>query len=231
LGGGAVFFHLSPQRAVLADLNADLIEVYRVIRDDWKKLQSELERHQAAHSKRYYYKVRASVPSSPVLRVARFLYLNRTCWNGLYRVNLNGVFNVPIGTKSSVILDTDDFETTARILTRAQLLTADFEQTIEKAERNDLIFVDPPYTVKHNFNNFRKYNEKIFSWEDQVRLRDSLVRARGRGAHVILCNADNEGIRKLYSGFGSTQRVSRHSVLAADASMRKKTTELIITTG
>lgn len=228
LGGGAVFFHLEPDRAVLAELNGDLMEVYEVIRECWGELQNELERHKIAHSKIHYYKVRAGKPESAVFRAARFIYLNRTCWNGLYRVNLDGGFNVPIGTKTSVIMDTDDFERTAQLLKRAQLVVADFEETIEGARRNDLVFADPPYTVKHNCNNFRKYNERIFNWEDQVRLRDSVFRARDRGVHVILCNADNNEIRKLYRGFGATIRASRHSVLAADAAMRGRTTELII---
>lgn len=228
LGGGAIFFHLEPKRAVLTDLNGDLIEAYKIIKESWDELRNELERHHIAHSKTYYYKVRARIPESAVLRAARFLYLNRTCWNGLYRVNLDGVFNVPLGTKTSVILDTDDFKRTAQLLKRAQLMVADFEETIGRTRQNDLVFADPPYTVKHNFNNFRKYNERIFGWEDQLRLRDSLFRARDRGAHVILCNADNKEIRKLYRGFGATIRVSRHSVLAADAAMRRTITELII---
>ena len=228
LGGGAIFFYIAPNRAVLADLNEDLIEVYDIVKESWDELQSELERHHIAHSKTYYYKVRATIPGSAMLRAARFLYLNRTCWNGLYRVNLDGVFNVPIGTKTSVILDTDDFEKTALLLRRAQLMVSDFEKTIARARRNDLVFADPPYTVKHNFNNFRKYNERLFSWQDQIRLRDSLFRARDRGAHVILCNANNKEIQKLYCGFGVTIRVNRPSVLAADAAMRRTITELVI---
>lgn len=229
LGGGAVFFHMEPEKAILADLNADLIEVYSVIRERWRELEKELEFHQRAHSKTYYYEVRSNVPESPVLRAARFLYLNRTCWNGLYRVNLKGTFNVPIGTKTTVILTTDNFKRSAELLEGAKLIVADFEEIIDKARCEDFLYVDPPFTVKHNLNNFRKYNENIFSWDDQIRLRNSLVRARDRGAIIILSNADHKEIRDLYRGFGAIKGVSRHSVLAADSAKRKKTSELVIT--
>jgi DNA adenine methylase len=143
-----------------------------------------LKVHAKRHSKKYYYYLRDEAkPTSLAGQAARFLYLNRTCWNGLDRVNLKGKFNVPKGTKSKVILDTDDFEAAAKALGAATLVCSDFATIVDMAEKGDLIYADPPYTVHHNMNGFIKYNEVLFSWEDQTRLRDCLLRASERGAH------------------------------------------------
>ena len=176
LGSAAVFFELKPKKAKLSDVNSDLINVYQVIKTDWNALRKQLVKHQRWHSTEYYYNVRAQVPRTPITRAAKFIYLNRTCWNGLYRVNRKGQFNVPIGTKSSVILGTDNFQELSTILKSATTDTMDFERAIDTAQENDFAFIDPPYTVKHNHNGFIKYNERLFSWEDQVRLRDSIAR-------------------------------------------------------
>src|SRR5690606_6490089 len=99
-------------------------------------------------------------------RAAAFLYLNRTCWNGLYRVNRDGIFNVPIGTKTNVLMSKDDFFRVSEVLKRSELFNVDFEDTIDQCGCGDFLFVDPPYTVRHNNNGFVKYNEEIFSWQD-----------------------------------------------------------------
>lgn len=109
LGGAAVFFQLSPAQSILSDINAELINLYRVIKDDPKALEALMIEHQAKHSRDHYYAVRANVPTGNIAQAARTLYLNRTCWNGLYRVNLRGEFNVPIGTKNTVIMEEEDF--------------------------------------------------------------------------------------------------------------------------
>lgn len=228
LGSGAVFFRLSPRRALLTDVNEDLINLYKVIRDDWTRLSILLKKHSKRHSDDYYYLVRDQRPANDVSRAARFLYLNRTCWNGLYRVNRRGEFNVPRGTKDSVLLDSDDFERVARSLRQACLEVCDFECAIDRAKEGDLIFADPPYTVKHNNNGFIKYNDRIFSWEDQVRLRDALVRANARGAMFVLTNAFHESVRELYAEF-ELRPLSRSSVLAGEARARGDTEELLVT--
>lgn len=228
LGSGAVFFHLAPTKAILADSNKELIEAYQVIKDDWKSVKKELGKHHRNHSKNYYYAVRKSNPRTPHTRAARFIYLNRTCWNGLYRVNLNGEFNVPLGTKTAVILESDDFEATAALLKNADLRAGDFENIINLAGPGDLVFVDPPYTVKHNLNGFIKYNETLFTWKDQVRLRDSIVRAKKRGAAVLLTNAYHGSVRRLYQDIGIHHRLKRNSVLAASSDKRKLCEELLV---
>lgn len=227
LGGGASFFHLAPSRSILSDLNADLIELYRVVRDDPAGLRQAMQTHQNRHSSDYYYEVRAEKPSDEVGRAARFLYLNRTCFNGLYRVNLNGQFNVPKGTKSLVLSRDEDFIEASKRLAGADIRCGDFEVVIDEAKEGDFLFVDPPYTVKHNVNGFIKYNERIFRWEDQIRLRDALARASERGAQIFMTNADHASVRALYDGILNYSSVSRHSVLASDSSNRGQTTEAL----
>lgn len=225
VGGGAIFFSLLPRRGVLSDLNADLINLYSVCRDAPGDLVEALRVHQRLHCKEYYYHVRSSKPNSPLARAAQMLYLNRTCWNGLYRVNKKGEFNVPIGTKTSVIMERDDFFGVANALREVELKCCDFEATVDEADRGDLLFVDPPYTVRHNENGFIKYNEDIFRWEDQIRLRDALVRASKRGSFIIVTNGDHSSIHDLYRGNFEYRRLERSTVLSGYIKGRGKTSE------
>lgn len=185
LGSAAIYFALRPLNAVLSDLNSELIDCYQAIRHSPDEVWRTLCEHAHAHNEDYYYRVRESTPTEACARAARLIYLNRTCWNGLYRVNKKGVFNVPRGSKNSVILPSDNFANVSEQLKSSELMSADFEEVVDMAGDSDLIFADPPYTVKHNYNGFRKYNDHIFSWADQVRLAAALQRAVRRGVYVI----------------------------------------------
>jgi DNA adenine methylase len=230
LGSGAVFFALRPKKATLGDINQDVVGAFSGIKADWAGVERRLRKHQSRHSDSYYYRIRAESPSDPTERAAWFLYLNRTCFNGIYRVNRLGEFNVPVGTKSSVVLPTDDFEAVARLLQKARLVRSDFEHLVDSAGRRDLIFADPPYTVRHNNNAFVKYNERLFSWADQERLAESLRRAKRRGVKIVLTNADHRCIRDLYDTDGfHLQKVSRFSPISASADGRGRYSELVIT--
>lgn len=228
LGGGAVFFEMQPKKAILSDTNKRLIELYTVIRDSVEEFEQILKIHSENHSKNYYYDLRGKKFRKIAARAAQFLYLNRTCWNGLYRENLKGEFNVPIGTKKNVIFQTDDFLAWSIALSKAKLKCRDFEDAIDEANTGDFIFVDPPYTVRHNLNGFVKYNQNIFAWEDQIRLRDALKRAVKRGASFAMTNADHESVRDLYAAFGSHRRLGRHSVIAGKSAYRSYSTELLV---
>ncbi|MBK1672926.1 DNA methyltransferase [Ectothiorhodospira shaposhnikovii] len=230
LGSGAVFFHLAPERAVLGDINADLINTYSAIQKDWRLVYRYLKEHHAHHSPEYYYQIREKQLRSSFSRAAQFIYLNRTCWNGLYRVNLQGVFNVPIGTKSSVVFEDDRFDMVSDKLQGATLVVADFEDLIDTAGEGDFVFVDPPYTVRHNHNAFIKYNEKLFSWLDQVRLVHALKRAKNRGALILGTNAFHQSVRDLYESDFNTMCVRRNSPISSKASTRSKFEELVIST-
>jgi len=146
LGSGAMFFHLKPAQAILSDSNKDLIDTYRAIQTSPEKIEAALSKHQRNHCKDYYYQVRGSKPRDSYEKAAKFIYLNRTCWNGLYRVNLKGEFNVPVGTKTSVLLSTDNFVEVAKLLSNVILVHTDFQSSIELAGDGDFVFVDPPYT-------------------------------------------------------------------------------------
>lgn len=225
LGGGAVFFHLQPKLAILSDVNYELIQLYRSFRDAPRELHNLMLRHQADHCESHYYEIRANVPMDPLEQAARTLYLNRSCWNGLYRVNQRGEFNVPIGTKTKIVDPTEDFEAIGRLLASADIRNDDFECAIDELQGGDFAFVDPPYTVKHNMNGFVKYNEKLFSWADQVRLRDSLSRAADRGAFIVVTNADHASLHELYEGRFAYRTLNRASVLAVLKGKRGPTTE------
>ena len=228
IGGGSIFFDIEPQSSYINDLNYELINVYRQIRRNWKSIEKGLIKLNAEHNPALYYQIRNNKPTNLVEQAIRFLYLNRTCWNGLYRVNLKNEFNVPIGTKEKVIFDNDDFERAAKILSKSQISSRDFEPIIEKAKENDFIFIDPPYTVKHNNNGFIKYNEKLFTWSDQIRLRDAVQRAIKRKAKVLILNANHDSIKELYQDMGDMQVASRASVIAGKSENRGNFTELII---
>jgi DNA adenine methylase len=229
LGGGAVYFHLNPSRAVLNDQNPDLVNTYRAIKRAPGEVEKLLEVYQRKHSDDFYYHMRSSAPRSPTKRAARFLYLNRTCWNGLYRVNRQGAFNVPVGTKSNVVLPTDNFSAISKRLKRASLRSGDFAKVMTLATKGDLVFADPPYTVNHNLNGFLKYNESLFSWNDQIRLHAEAVAAVKRGAKVAITNADHESIWELYKEDLFTIHIlQRFSKLSGENKGRKAITEILI---
>lgn len=227
LGGGAVFFHLQPRKALLSDSNHELIDTYSAIRDDYKLVLRYLKDHQKHHSADYYYQMRASRPRSIFTRAARMLYLNRTCWNGLYRVNLKGDFNVPIGTKNNVLMNIDAFPMLSEQLKTTELVKGDFELTLSQSREGDFVFVDPPYTVKHNHNGFVKYNENLFAWEDQVRLKKLVDEATDRGSKVLVLNAAHPSIMELYSEY-EQRELSRKNVLSGKPEYRGVYEELAI---
>jgi DNA adenine methylase len=230
LGSGAVYFHLLPEQATLNDSNPDLIETYQALKENWQLVLRYLKVHNKNHCKEYYYHIRSLKPLAKATRAARFIYLNRTCWNGLYRVNLKGEFNVPIGTKDKVLFEEDCFKRISHSLRNAMLISRDFESVIDCAEENDLLFVDPPYTVRHNNNAFVKYNEKLFSWADQERLAVSLEKAQSRGVQIVSTNAYHNSVRLLYKDRFKTKVVSRNSPISSKASTRKNFEELVILT-
>lgn len=230
-GGGAVFFALKPGSAVLSDKNARLVATYEAIRDDPDGVSRALQAYADRHSDEFYYTARATPETEAVKEAARFLYLNRTCWNGLYRVNLKGEFNVPRGTKNTVMLPTDDFNAVSNALLNAELSTADFSETLSQAGEGDFVFIDPPYTVAHNNNGFLKYNEDIFSWADQERLKREAVAAADRGASVLVLNAHHDSVSQLYSDAGTPHVVKRHSVISSTSAHRKGVEELAVQIG
>lgn len=229
LGGGAMFGAIAPEVAVLSDVNRELINCYKVIKDEPSRLFSSLSEFQKSHSKDFYYEVRDANSKDDFDRALRFIYLNRSCFNGLYRVNREGKFNVPKGTKDNIIFPYDDFCAVSKLLKGADLRHGDFETVVDGAVRDDFLFCDPPYTVAHNNNGFVRYNEQMFSWSDQVRLRDALVRASRRGVKILLTNAAHSSIEKLYAPLGFECRgVGRQSVIGGGNKYRGEYAEFLI---
>ena len=225
VGGGAVFFALRPNRASLSDLNEELINCYRFVRDDPDALLGVLRTFR--NSEEMYYKIRASNPRAPLRRAARLLYLTRLSFNGIHRVNLRVVFNVPYGQKTHLEpYDEDAIRNTSEALQSACLLAADFESATERAQDGDLVYFDPPYTVAHANNGFVKYNERIFSWADQVRLATVARQLCARGCTVIVSNADHPSLCALYSDI-ETRTLQRYSVISASSDHRRKISEFL----
>lgn len=157
--------------------------------------------------------------------------MNRACYNGLYRVNKRGEFNVPKGSKETILLSTDDFHSVSILLGQAQLVVSDFEAVINQAGRRDFVYVDPPYTVKHNNNGFVKYNEELFSWQDQERLAECVRKAVRRGAMVAVSNADHYSVRELYTGWGMIIELTRRSTIGGRCASRAAASEILIRAG
>jgi DNA adenine methylase len=227
LGGAAVFFHLKPHEAVLSDLNQELIDVYKAVKRNHRILAVRLRRLPV--DSEYYYRLRSSLPKDRIGRAVRFLYLNRTSFAGMYRVNRNGQFNVPFGdgTRTAEALWRDQLlRSAANCLSSATLMHGDFQIPMRKATRGDVVYCDPTYTVAHNNNCFVRYNERNFSWRDQKRLYQEAIMAVKRGATVIISNAYHPAIRRLYSGWPRLI-LKRFSAMSTDVSQRERTAEYL----
>lgn len=228
-GGGALFFALQPSKAVLADKNPDLISAYQEVRDNPDTVIRILKR--LTNSKESYYSVRAWVPESDCGRAARLIYLSTLAFNGIYRENLKGQFNVPYGFKGHLEpCETGKIRNAGKLLKKATIKCEDFETTVESAQPGDVVYFDPPYTTAHTNNGFVKYNAKIFTWQDQRRLSEVARDLVCRGCAVLVSNADHPSIHELYRDF-SAKRIPRYSVIAASSSFRQPTTECLFYRG
>jgi DNA adenine methylase len=228
-GGGSVFFNLFHDRkSFLSDINGDLINFLVQLKLRSREIIDALSNYK--NSKSFYYHVRSSKVSTRVERAARFYYLNRTCFNGIYRVNKLGEFNVPYGyRKRFEFVDEQALEAFSRKLKKASIKRLDFQDTLKNINPKDLVFVDPPYTVAHSNNGFIEYNQHIFKWEDQERLALFLKQVDRKGAYYIMTNAVHSSINKLYNSIGNKFEVERFSTISADHLSRRKISELIIT--
>jgi DNA adenine methylase len=228
LGSGALFFLLCPNRAVLSDKCGDLIDAYGALRDGAPTIIRYLK--PLKPDRDLFYAIRNQSSRGRFKRVAEFLYLNKTCWNGLYRVNSKGRFNVPYGMpKTDFIADFENLSACSQALQEpnVKLRSCDFEGALEDVAAGDLVYLDPPYVNRHNNNGFIDYNESLFSWEDQKRLAGRARELADAGVHVIVTNADNADVLNLYRGFGNYS-LTRSSTLASDAKCRVRVKEAIL---
>lgn len=230
MGGGAVFFYLLPQQARLADINDELVNVYQCIRDHVEEVIQRLTVHQQNHCKEYYYTIRSNPRQDPVARAARLLYLNKTCFNGLYRENSKGQFNVPIGRyKNPTICDPALLRAASWTLQSVEIAQEPFEAILEWATgSDDFVYFDPPYHPISSTSNFTGYNRYSFTAEDQIRLRDTFASLAERGVNVMLSNSDCPFIRELYDDF-TIHVIYAARAINSNAQKRGKITELLIT--
>lgn len=225
LGGGALFFALQPPESILSDSNAELVNCYIQVRDHPDDVIAHLRR--LKNTEEDYYRIRSDMPLDEVGCAARLIYLTTLSFNGIYRLNAHGRFNVPYGHKAHLVpADSERIRVAGTALSSARFTCDDFENAVEGATAGDLVYLDPPYTVAHGSNGCLKYNAKIFSWEDQVRLAKVATALVQRGCRVIVTNADHTSILDLYKGF-SRRRVQRFSRIAASSAFRRRTTECI----
>ena len=232
VGGGAFFFARSPERALLTDINPALIASYTAIRDDVDRVIQGLRRLAAGHSKERYYEVRgryneARRVAAPT-RAAMFIYLNKTCFNGLHRVNRKGEFNVPVGSyKNPRILNEDGLRAASAALQSATLECTGFESLLERAKPGDFVYFDPPYEPVSTTASFTSYSSGGFSREDQTRLRDVYRELDRRGCKLMLSNSNVPFIRKLYQAF-QIDTVAAPRAINCNAEKRGKVTEVVV---
>jgi DNA adenine methylase len=235
IGGGAVFFALAAEhrfdRAVIADRNPWLIEVYKTVRDDVDALIKALSRH-ASHAtdEEYYYKVRAldPAPLTSTERAARILFLNKTCYNGLYRVNRRGQFNVPFGRYAKPrVCNEEVLINASRALQRVEIKHADFEIVSRQAKRGDAIYFDPPYVPVSVTSSFTAYDSHAFGRTDHERLTSTFKACVSRGAAAVLSNSDTPETRALYQDL-DVRTVSASRAINSVAGKRGRITELLV---
>jgi DNA adenine methylase len=241
LGGGAMFFHLLSYRnnrftSYLSDINEELITAYKVVKYNLEQLIELLKRHQREYTRNpsdYYYKLRDEIkPVTDIDKTARFISLNKTCFNGLYRVNRNGIFNVPIGRyKNPLICDNNNLEKVSKALrhSKASLAVSDYKNALLQAEKDDFIYLDPPYHPTSSTANFTGYSDKGFGDYDQLELSKTFAKLDDAGCKVLLSNSDTPFIRELYSDFSNNiKEVNVSRLISCKASRRVGYKELLI---
>jgi DNA adenine methylase len=200
VGGGAVFFDLLPRHAVLSDMNKELVVTYNAIKHDVEVLIAALKKHK--YDKVHFLKVRAqdTAKLSNVEIAARFIYLNRSCFNGMYRVNSKGQFNVPFGRYSNPrICDADNLRKVAVALRHVTILHEDYSHVLTHAKKGDFVYFDPPYHPLSATASFTSYTANGFTAEDQIKLHNTFVKLHKRGYYMMLSNSSAPFINKIYS--------------------------------
>ncbi|MDH5721030.1 MAG: DNA adenine methylase [Spirochaetia bacterium] len=229
LGGGAVFFALGAKKNILADSNEDLINVYKVVQNNVENLIHELKKHK--NEKEYYYEIRDLKPGdlSYIERASRFIFLNKTCYNGLYRVNSRGIFNVPFGSyKNPQICDNENLRASAVKLQNVEILCAQYDETVRAAKKNDFVYFDPPYEPVSASSNFVQYEKNGFTRKDQIRLHETFSMLTKNGVKCMLSNSSAPFIKKLYKEY-NIKKVQAARFINSAAEKRGKIEELLIT--
>ena len=232
LGGGGMFFRLQPARAFLSDAVADLIVTYEAVRSEVEALIERLAELKLGHDEDQFYAVRERFNTErrapAVERAAWLIYLNKTCFNGLFRTNSRGLFNVPAGRfENPGILDADRLRACSAALARAHLTHATFDHLVGAAREGDLIYLDPPYVPLSRTSSFAGYCDGSFDAADQERLAEAFRALDDRGCLLALSNSDTPEVRRLYRGYDIQPIVARRAI-GAKASTRGPTQEVLV---
>lgn len=232
VGGGAVFFDLLPQNAVLSDMNKELVTTYNVIKNDIGSLIASLKKHK--HDKEYFLKIRAKNPEklSDLEVSSRFIFLNRTAFNGMYRVNSSGGFNVPFGKyENPLICDEVNLVRVSEALKKVTIKHQDYKDVLKKAKKGDFIYFDPPYYPVSKTASFTAYTKNGFFSKEQIELRDTFAELHKRGCFVMLSNSDAPFINKIYGEIKGARisKVQAGRAINSKASGRGKITEVLVT--
>ena len=230
-----MFFYLQPEKAVLSDNNQELIKTYEGVRDNPEEVIRVLRELKSKHSKDLFMKIRNLDREIDIYKklsngeiAARMIYLNQTCFNGLYRVNQKSQFNVPIGSSlNRLICDEHTIRSASKVLKKIELKEADFETTVKDADAGDFIYLDPPYYPVSVYSDFTRYTKEKFYQEDQVRLKEQIDRLKARGCKVMLSNSDCDFIKNLYKDYKIHEVQSSRS-LNCKKDRRGKVSELLI---
>ena len=232
IGGGALFFELQPQNGYISDMNEELINLYSVARDDVYNLIDDLNKHEI--SKEYFLKIRNLDRTekynklSDIQKASRFIYLNRTCFNGMYRVNSQGQFNVPFGNyKNPRIVDAENLINCSKLLKNTEIYCADFSEILNKVQKGDFVYFDPPYVPLNETSSFTSYTKDGFDLDMQFKLRDVCDELDSKGVMFMLSNSDTKLVNELYSNY-EIKKVFASRAINANPNGRGKITEVLV---
>lgn len=232
IGGGALFFELQPDNAYISDINEELINLYSVVRDSVDELIEDLSKHEV--SKEYFLEIRNIDRTeeysnlSNIERASRFIYLNRTCFNGMYRVNSKGEFNVPFGNyKNPRIIDKSNLLNCSELLKETEIKCDDFSEILNKVQKGDFVYFDPPYVPLNETSSFTSYTKDGFDIDMQFKLRDVCDELDSMGVKFMLSNSDTKLVNDLYANY-EIKKVFASRQINANADGRGKITEVLV---
>ncbi len=225
LGAGSIYFYFRPEKSILSDVNPALINFYKCLRNNSDKIIKRV--WSFSNKSECYYKVRNMHPRTDIGESARFLYLNKTCWGGVYRLNQKGEYNVPFGNSGRKICSRNRVLAAADALRNATLICSDFEPIMTAAKNGDCIYADPPYSTLGQNNGFLRYNERLFKWSDQQRLARSCRDSADRGAFVAISALWHDDILKLFPDWWAW-KIERKSLISRKIEGRRSICEVVI---
>ena len=232
IGGGALFFELQPSNAYISDMNEELINLYNVVKNDVYELIEELKKHEI--SKEYFMNIRNIDRTknykkwSNIQKASRFIYLNRTCFNGMYRVNSKGEFNVPFGNyKNPRIIDERNLINCSNLLQKTEIRNTDFSEILNYVQNGDFVYFDPPYVPLNETSSFTSYTKDGFDIDMQFKLREVCDELDSRGVKFMLSNSDTKFVNELYENY-NIKKVFASRQINANPNGRGKITEVLV---